>query len=456
MRNLHSIATCSRAAAVALALGVGLAAVHALVACRPWAREGSSFRAPGANLIIISIDTLRADRLGSYGYDRDTSPTLDALAARGVRFEKVIAETSWTAPSHMTLLTGLHPATHGVTHERRLPDGVVTLAQVLRQHGYFTYANTGGGYVSRSFDFDRGFAVFEQARKTFAVTQSRARKQLETLPPHTPFFFFLHTYDVHCPYDTPEEYARLFRTRPLEDHLDLTRCGGWRQPGELFTPGQVRFLSDQYDASIRWVDGAMAGFVDFLESRGTLADTVLVVVSDHGEEFDEHGRVGHRATLHAESLRVPLIIVAPGLEPRVVREGVGLIDLMPTLLEILAIPDPPLMQGRSLVSLVSGGDSGGFARPLFSELDLKVHLRSVVDGEQHLIRDLESGTSQWFDWSRDATEQHGLDPSDSERGRRLEELLEEHLATLEVSEPAPEIELSPEVEESLRALGYVD
>ncbi len=463
MKLHRTIATisCGMAAPLSLALALG----PSLVSCGPSARDGGNapFRLPRANLIMVSIDTLRADRLGAYGYDRDTSPSIDALAARGVRFETVVAASSWTAPSHMTLMTGLHPTTHGVTERRKLPDGITTLAQVLRENGYTTYANTAGAFLSRRFAFDRGFEVFDQSKaafqdtlKRFGVTLFSARKRLERFPTDQPFFFFLHTYDVHCPYKAPREYAQMFRTRPRKDHLDVSTCKGeWRRNAAAYTPGQLRFLSDQYDAGIRDVDAALGEFVDFLDESGLLDTTLLIVLSDHGEEFAEHGRVDHAWTLHIESLKVPLIFVAPGLEPRVVRQGVGLVDVMPTVLEILDIPAPPV-EGRSLVPLLMGRASDDFDRPLFSELDFRGRLRSVVHGDEHLIRDLKTETSQWFDWSEDPTEQRGREPSDSNGGARLEQVLSEHLAGLKPSQPVPAGEISPQEREQLRALGYLD
>src|SRR5436309_4712262 len=315
-------------------------------------------KAAPRNLLLVSIDTLRADRIGAYGYQRGTSPAMDRLAARGVRFETVIADSNWTLPSHMTLFTGRAPSVHGVTlPAHRLAPEVPTLAELLRARGYRTAAFTGGGWVLGVYGFARGFERYEDHGLDFPTALELAERKIRDFATDDRFFIFVHTYEVHCPYDPPSSYAARFRTRPPEDELETRgRCGNTYYNTSGLTPGQAKFLSDRYDASIRYADDLLAGFLERLEAGGRLSDTLVVVLSDHGEEFLEHGRIGHRATQYIESLRIPWIMVGPGLEPRVVQEPAGLADVMPTVLGLLRIPPPP-SDGVSLLRVLQGRDA---------------------------------------------------------------------------------------------------
>jgi arylsulfatase A-like enzyme len=445
--------------------GLGLAVAVAL-ACAD-AGEGERGDAPPRrSLILVSIDTLRADRLGAYGYGRETSPTLDALARRGVRFETVIAESAWTLPSHMTLFTGLPPTLHGVvSHEWRLAAAVPTLAELLQAHGYRTFAFTGGLNVAPNFGFGRGFEVYASAMQNresgemepipFRSALALASRRIGKLAPDAPFFAFVHTYDVHCPYDPPAEYAERFDSRPPEDRIETRdRCGTPDFNAMALTPGQAAFLSDRYDASIRYADDLLGDFLEALRGQGVLDRSFVVVLSDHGEEFLEHGRIGHQ-TLYIECLRVPWIIAGPGLEPRVVRDPVGLADVMPTLLALLEVPAPPT-DGLSRLAAMRGPSAAAATRPRFSELGSGPDLRSAVLGRHHLIASPEA--TRLFDWHADPKEQRDLSGVAAGPGAELERALAQwsrHLASSPLRSRAELLpELSAEQKEQLRALGY--
>lgn len=445
--------------------GLGLAVAVAL-ACADSGQQAGPDAAPGRSLILVSIDTLRADRLGAYGYTRDTSPSLDALAARGVRFETVIAESAWTLPSHMTLFTGLPPTLHGVvSHERRLAASVPTLAEVLQEHGYRTFAFTGGLNVAPNFGFGRGFETYTSAMRTydseemrpidFRTALAQATRRIAGIEPDEPFFAFVHTYDVHCPYDPPADYAQRFDTRPPADHIETReRCGDPHFNEMQLTPGQARFLSDRYDASIRYADDLLGSFLEQLESQGVLDRTFVVVVSDHGEEFLEHGKIGHQ-TLYIECLRIPWILAGPGLEPRVVAEPVGLADVMPTLLALLGVPPPP-SDGASMLPAIRGRGAEEPATARFSELGTGPDLRSAVLGSSHLIAGTEA--AMLFDWRADPGERRDLSAGWPGRSADLERALAswvDHLETSPLRSRAElQFDLSEEQKQRLRALGY--
>lgn len=378
--------------------------------------------AAGPNLVLISIDTLRADRLGAYGYARPTSPALDArLAAAGAVFEDVFSQSPKTTPSHMTLFTSLYPAVHGVELWREgnagptLAPAVHTLAEALKAAGWDTAAFTGGANVHRARGFDHGFDVYKHSRPL-----ERALAWLAARRGHR-FFLFFHTYEVHDPYlPAPRWQAEFVSARegPLLDAVAKLRrnAGGWERAHRIFwesvTPDSAadrRTLSDLYDAGIRTMDERTLGpLLDRLDALGLARDTLVVFTSDHGEAFGEHGAYLHD-DLYAGTLRVPLVLRFPGRVPagRRVAERVRLLDVMPTVLGLLGVPPPPGLQGRSLVPLLRDGGDGTPAPPAVSEYRSPGRVyESVREGTASYIVD--RGSEQLFDLATDPAEQQNL------------------------------------------------
>ncbi|MFT4540884.1 MAG: arylsulfatase A-like enzyme [Planctomycetota bacterium] len=430
-------------------------------------RATSSVERP--NLILISLDTLRADRLGCYGYDRPTSPAIDKWSARGVRFANTISESSWTLPSTMTMFTGVPPSVHGVIKRRKsLPETLPTVFEVLAQRGYRTFGFTAGAFVKGHRGFNRGFEEYQDEPVDFRTVLEQAQARIESFDEDEAYALFLHTFDVHCPYHPPTTYIDQFRTRPTDDHLDTEAgCGNMGDPifNDLdLNAGQARFLSDQYDAGIRWVDDAIAEFQSFLDARNELSRTVLVLTSDHGEEFMEHGRIGHQRTLNIETLRIPLIVLAPQLEPHVVEAGASLSDVMPTILELLDVGPPASVLGHSLVPLALGLDPSWADRALHSEIDYLAKLRSVIYRGQHFIEDRGAGASNFpegvtklfFDMKNDPEEMINLAPERADSVNELAALISSYYKTLDQVDvgQAGTIEMSDEDVRELEALGY--
>jgi arylsulfatase A-like enzyme len=323
-------------------------------------------RAP--TIVLVSIDTLRPERLGVYGNAPDVSPAIDALAARGVVFDQALAPTPWTLPSHMSLLTGLDPIAHGVTSERRsLSSEVVTLAERLQAHGYRTAAFTDAGFLHHRFGFDQGFEIYEDERPKrgkggFASLLPGALRWMSARG-EDDFFVFLHSFDVHASYaSTDPDVLREFRKRPTPDgpldallgttrHLYLMRRMGIQRYGRL-----SQLLND-YDAGVRVADRGVEEIVALLERTGRFDDALVVVTSDHGESFLDHGPfVGHGLGLTDDELGIPLILKLPAGEAAGTRHGalVDLLDLAPTVLEVAGLPADPELQGESLLALVRG------------------------------------------------------------------------------------------------------
>ncbi len=313
-------------------------------------------------VVLISIDTLRADHLGCYGYSRDTSPFIDSLAARGVLFEHAFAPLPGTLPSHMSMLTGYYPPEHGVYP----PNGVLSpeiemLPELFQRSGFRTGGFTENGYVAGRYGFDRGFDVFddhiESSYDDVERTVARALDFLRGLQPEDRFFLFLHTYAVHDPYEPPEPYASQFGSPRPPDAFAPTGpnlIAFNRGKGEISAAALAHYRS-AYDASIRYVDDVFAGFFDELHILGLDRDLTVLLTSDHGEEFLEHGKMVHEQ-IYRETMHVPLIILHPQVTPRRVSSVVEGIDVTPTLLALAGLEPLEGISGRSLVDLLLGGE----------------------------------------------------------------------------------------------------
>ncbi len=320
------------------------------------------------NVILISLDTVRADHLGCYGHSRATTPEIDRFFSKGsIRFEAAFAPQPWTLTSHMTMLTSLQPDVHGVNAEHGLPPRVLTLAQILTDAGYLA-----AGYVfdliwmEERFGFDRGFHIY---RRFYDDARSRNRLVkvlLDDLKVER-FFLFLHYYDAHSdrgelPYQS-DPMDRTELTGTLRRDFKVSESGGRRgtdllwwmnQAGATLSEEDRRYLVDLYDAGLRSLDRALGELFRQLEDRGLLDNTIVVLTSDHGEEFLEHGKVLH-TQFYDECMRVPLLFRAPGRGSACsLPTLVGLVDLAPTILELCGITPIPDMQGRSLRALIDG------------------------------------------------------------------------------------------------------
>ncbi len=413
---------------------------------------------PAKNLILISIDTLRADRPGAYGYPRPTSPSIDALARRGARFDVAIAESNWTLPSHVSLFTGLPPFEHGVDRPAlRLAAHVPTLPEILQQQGFRTLGVTGGAFLSRRYGFERGFDFFRDEALSFEDALRVAADRIGAIPDEERFFAFVHTYDVHCPYDPPEEYTRRFKTEGAEWIETRGRCGSPHFNEIELTQGQRTFLSDRYDAGIRHADDLLGQFLNGLEASRRLADTLVVLVSDHGEELSEHGRIGHQETVYIESLRIPWIIVGSGVKPTTISRPVGLADVLPTVLALLGVEDAT--RHPRLLSELRGEGAPVEAEPQMSLNTWKGTLVSVVDGDYHAVYKKKAQEYELFDWRVDPGEQLNLAGRDPARDLELQNrMIGPVLMRRQPGRAAFEaIELPSQGDiERLRALGYTD
>ena len=469
-------------------------------------------------VLLLSLDTLRADHLGFYGYEKFTSPVLDMIAAEGVVFEDASATSPWTLPSHASMLTGLYPKQHGVrTMATALPEDVPTLAALLAESGFETAAVINSTWLQKeSFritrDFDKYLFVADVAERRSPSTwvTDQAIEWLGEVRDDR-LFLFVHYYDVHTDYASEAAYEALFTTpydgvvdgsgwqltlANLEDeHLELCKndfdaikCtfgvlgGPWVVDSSVeriqFDAADIRRLKELYDAGIRQLDTEVSRLFSWMRREGILDETLLVITSDHGEEFMDHGRVDHFLPVWQELVRVPLLFRGPGVAAGVrVRAPVSLVDLAPTILALAGAETASEMAGLDLSPLlqdVSQGSSGSEAvvralsdRYLYAEAaggltyDLSmrgvfpVH-RSVRKGAHKLVWESKQETYSLYDLAADPAESVDVR---AQKPQIAEELMAEmqRRYTDETIEPAPEnrVDLSDEDIERLRALGYM-
>ena len=304
------------------------------------------------NVILICLDTVRADHLGSYGYEeRATSPFLDSLASSSLRFSKASATACWTKPSVPTILTGLLPMQHGVYRGSAqdeagsftdvLPEEALTLAEVFLEHGYQTAAFVKNSQLRRGIGFEQGFGLYRDQAGDAREIRWRASDWLDQRDVERPFFLYLHLLDAHWPYAVPDEYASKWAD-PIQ--VKRIRAGDWRALRDAVNRGE-RTLSEAemtalialYDGSIRYMDDQLALLWSKLQHDGLAQTTVICVISDHGEEFLEHGKLGHGHGLYENLLSVPWILHRPGQKALQNDTRVSLLDLYPTLLAAAGI-----------------------------------------------------------------------------------------------------------------------
>ena len=409
------------------------------------------------HVVLIHVDTLRADRVGGV---LGRTPRIDAwAAAHALRFDDVVAPASWTLPSTVSMLTGLAVHQHGVERHGQTMDGSAhTLAERLSDAGYETWGLAAGGYLRPSFGMDQGFDRYETAAPE-NLDWSSALTYLARRDSARPLFLFLHTYHVHAPYPhdpacTPPDYHGQLAGQAIDyaNVIDPYREGALR-----LGPADLAYVTSQYDSQVRSMDASIGALLEQLERD--LADEGLLVVltSDHGEAFGEHGVLEHGQALWQELLRVPLLLRLPDGRPGRRSDPASLIDVVPTVLELLGLPGDAALAGSSLLS-VQPDERVRAARLRGAGLELTAVLSSglklLEDGAEGA-----TGSASWtlFDLRADPGERTDLVPS---LPRRAEALWQRGQA-FEQTWPAPlgglsgETELADDVASQLRALGYL-
>jgi len=433
---------------------------------------------PPRNVLLITIDTLRADHLSCYGYTGIQTPTIDALAKEGVRFEWAFTPVPITLPSHASIMTGMYPASHGVVNngEYRLDSSIKTLAQILRQHGLATSAFVGAFVLSRQFGLDRGFEWYndtlrptqEGTHEAFSLYNERkgetvTEASIQWLKKENPdrFFLWVHYFDPHFPYDPPQAFKSAYSDHP-------------------------------YDGEIAYTDHCVGLLLKELADRRVLEDTLVVLVADHGESLGEHWETTHGIFLYDATVRVPLILHYPGLhysgrlpQGSVFSQPVMTLDILPTVLDLLKISHPAGLQGKSLLtdpaapansanpantahsdddsyplqaSPSQASDDGIFLETRFPEFNFGwSRLEGVRTRRWKYIH---APRPELYDLSSDPHELHNvLDdyPKDHypKEAQRLEKMLQSFLASVPRPKASQMVEMDAVTRKRLQGLGYI-
>ena len=475
--QIESTRSRSLASALFVVLSVGL--LLPAVGCRKEPRP--------PNIIVVLVDTLRADYLGTYGFEGTVSPNLDLLATESVVFENCIAQSPWTKPSVASLFTSLYPQVHGLTNhegkywsaktsERRigiLPDGAVTLAEELSAAGYVTAGFVSNPWVKSEYGFAQGFDRYdESATVAWDHADSLIREAIEwieSLPGDRPFFVYLHFMDVHAPYDAPQadyealiDSASLGPRRELAERMlpdrkwqNIERRPGWASDEMRAT---LEYWQARYASGVRALDRRMGELLEFLRVEQLLDPTVLVVTSDHGEELFEHGGWSHGQNLYEHQLRVPLLIRRPAAAEggTRVKRIVELIDLMPTLLDSAGAAPPERAQGR----LLFGQEEAGLEEPaaFAGATQRSPGLFAVRTLRYKLLHNIDSDWTRLFDLQEDPGEHRNIARREPETTERLKKLLTKHLADSLTGGTLDTVttEMPEELQERLKALGYLN
>ncbi len=424
----------SRRSRIAAAVFLCFAAVGVFLAVR-WSQR------PRWNVIFVTLDTTRSDRIGCYGYKPALTPVLDGLAQRGVLFERAYAPIPLTLPSHSSMFTGLYPPEHGIrtNGKNSLSDDLPTLAEAFVKRGYETGAFIASFVLDSKFGLERGFQTYDDdltgtAPADEALHRNREGKivvdrALDWLAGRTerPFFCWVHLYDPHTPYlDHPDQFGKQFLGRP-------------------------------YDAEIAYVDAQVGRLVKFVETQQLGARTLIVVVGDHGEGLDQHQERRHGQMLYNSTLQVPWIMSFPGKYPTGLKIStpISLADVYPTLVEGMSLAGAAKFSGRSVMPLIYG--KNGASRPLYAETN-DAFLESGWSPQRGLILDqwkyIRSPRAELYDVIADPGETKNLATEQKEQLQQMEQQLADLEGRLKVRQ-GDDVKLSPAEQRNLASLGYV-
>ncbi len=461
------------------------------------------------NILLISIDTLRADHLSCYGYHRPTTPNIDGLAAEGIIYRRNYSTGVWTPPGHASMLTGLYVAEHGVYGERRLAAEIPTIATVLKENGYQTAGFVNNSQVGELVGFHKGHDLFVEVwkgvRSRTLVERiirgglARARKYLgyedmgakrtnrlfhewiDSIDKSKPFYCFLHYIEPHNPLSPPRTFRRRFLGRYREiDHRKVSKVA--HNPLICYVEdidlndNEVSCLKDLYDGEISYTDSLVGEILSFLRARGLYDNTMIVITSDHGEHFGEHGHWSHVASLHREVLHVPLVIKYPSgtVEPGEVDGYTQLVDIFPTIMGVAGVSGEDTAggsgvdllnrerkyhdhvfaewEGRVPYFIAERTAKGGNAADLEK---IKTGLTMIQDGRYKYVS-AANGDEKFYDLS--SGEEIVLDKSSLSSGelRSLRERLTEYRTLMsKAEEDAPCTTVDDEIARNLKSLGYM-
>ena len=464
-------------------------------------------------VVLIQADTLRPDHLGFYGHKRDTAPFLARFAAEGAVFQSAYAQAGWTKVSSPSIMTSLYPTTHGVARiPDRLPASATTIAEVYRAAGYSTLSLSSVMFTGQFTNLHQGFEELHEltsvADSGGAYSSKTAREYVDRasdwIERHRdePFFIYLHVFDPHSPYEPRRPYDTVWADQSKrEEHVKQRETlrkvvsnqflagRGMATREEMVKAGidpaaYIAYDKDWYDSSIRAMDAEIARLMERIRAAGLGEKTAVVFLSDHGEEFQEHGRMWHGQSVYGEMMRVPLVVRWPGrIKPHRVEEAVQLIDVMPTLLDLSGLTHPEGLQGQSLMPLltssqaggagtVSAADGGWRSRPVIlqkipdgtaEEFPSTIEATAIIDGQWKLIHNKAGAPDrpeyELFDVANDPLDQKNVAGQNPEVVKRLAKAIEGFRTMAAAARLKPDAEatdkMSPEQLQRLRSLGYI-
>jgi len=406
------------------------------------------------NIVFICIDALRADHLGCYGYSRNTSPFLDQLSKKNFLFTKAITQSSWTKSSVATFMTSKFQTLADVVEEEdKLQLNMLTLAEVLKNNKYTTIGYVSNPWLKKRFGFSQGFDYYnEDAVKTQRVEAKDVCKYISRVKNNV-FFLYVHFMDVHNPYDPPSRFKETF-TENMKGHF-------------VYDDGLMPDISNEdleytkalYDGEIRFVDEKIEQIFRYLEDQKLLDNTVVVINSDHGDEFLEHGGLGHSTTLYNELLFVPLIIVpnaALAVTHSVVDAFVRNVDIFPTILDLASIPIKDIFDGRSLLPVINGDRRNYSSNIVLSKLKSKStedELISIFEKNYKYIYNHTQRKAQLFNIEKDFLEKEDLYEANFDEALKMHNKIIDYLKTPNAKKVKAKID--KETLEQLKSLGYI-
>ncbi len=353
------------------------------------------------NIILISVDTLRADHLSCYGYNKQTTPNIDKLAQAGILFYNTISQSTVTLSSHSSIFTSRYASQHKALRDARiLEDSELTLAEILKSHGYTTAGFVDNGEMCKVFNIGQGFDTYNDVGDGLANINLKVFKWLESNT-RKKFFLFIHCYDCHWPYYLLENLPNLYGS---DYNNFVAKMPNLLQENKIDDKALLERLIMFYDLSISYTDKKIGKLLRKIECLGLAKKTLIIFTSDHGEEFMEHGHLFHGGTVYDEAIKVPLIFKSERLfMPGKIENQVRSIDIAPTILEILNIPVPKIMMGKSLLGLMQGGQEA--ERIAFSENGNR-ELLSCRNLKYKLINDHYGLVENFYDLQNDPQEKN--------------------------------------------------
>ena len=427
------------------------------------------------HIFVITVDTLRRDHVGCYGYHKPTTPNIDALARESCFFKNSFANSSWTLPSYMSFFTGLYPGIHRTVYNKSaLPDNITTLVQILKQNGYATGGVVSSRMLGEKFGFGRGFdyyddfsiamgkreRLFDGDDDHIPVTESITSEQVtdhaiqwlkRNISHEKPLFLFLHYFDPHPTYLCHRPEISL-----LEEEYSGTLEGKIQNVQKGLSQDDLEHILALYDSEIRHTDGLIGVFLEFLMENNLFEQSIVLFFADHGEEFLDHDKNFHGHTLYNELIAVPILLKLPYQEKQVAIDyTMSLVDLMPTILDFLKIDRDPLLSGQSLLKAEKIARTLP-ERQICFETESKGGIKAIIRGQSKIIRNNRKDSFEVYDMEKDFEEkENAFDPSDPHHAWLKEKMNQfwEEIKSLEHVPSAPP--LDEKTKEEFKALGYL-